>query len=594
MWRDWLNVPRTLRTLRYFRREQLLCRARFMIEQRLGLYRASPALSEPIALDNAGLARLREHMERLARVEPPRPDLLKALRCGQFTLLNETADFSAGIDWKAAGKSRLWTFNLHYFWIARQAALENLRSPSLGDAELLKTWMKDWLAKNPVGTQPGWHPYVVSMRLMNWFRAISVFGEPDAETKQSLAEQTDYLVSHIEYDVMANHLFSNGIALAMAGGMFGSESETGRRARAVGTALVHEQLAEQILVDGGHYEGSAMYHSLLLQDLLTLQAVWGEPWPPLRNAIERMTRFLAEIVHTDGEIPLFGDAVLGEALPAAVLVPFAAEECGMPIPVRPRGNRSLRHSGMCVMPQEEHSARLIVKATHSAPDYQIGHSHCDLFSFELSMRGKRLIVDSGVESYEADFRREYCRSTRAHNTVSVRGREQMESWGAFRVGRRTRSEILEWPDAPPGGCLRARHNAFAPHVHERRIEFVDGRFWVIIDRVSGPGVAPAESYLHFHPLARVQEDDGLWLAERDGIRVFVRPFGVDSVDGVRGTKNPVQGWYCDEFGRREAADCLVLFHRAVCPFSFGYAIVLELADMPSAYELDDLVRRLAS
>ena len=36
----------------------------------------------------------------------------------------------------------------------------------------------------------------------------------------------------------------------------------------------------------------------------------------------------------------------------------------------------------------------------------------DLLSFELSLRGTRVVVDAGVSTYEAGWLREYCRSTR--------------------------------------------------------------------------------------------------------------------------------------------------------------------------------------
>ena len=74
---------------------------------------------------------------------------------------------------------------------------------------------------------------------------------------------------------------------------------------------------------------------------------------------------------------------------------------------------------------------LVCDAAPIGPDYLPGHAHGDLLSFELSLGGHRVFVDSGVESYEADELRRYCRSTRAHNTVELDGADiaPTVTWG---------------------------------------------------------------------------------------------------------------------------------------------------------------------
>ncbi len=51
-------------------------------------------------------------------------------------------------------------------------------------------------------------------------------------------------------------------------------------------------------------------------------------------------------------------------------------------------------------------------------------------------QGERLIVDPGAFSYDRDARREYDRSTAAHNTVCIDRENSTEVWDIFRVGRR--------------------------------------------------------------------------------------------------------------------------------------------------------------
>ena len=47
-----------------------------------------------------------------------------------------------------------------------------------------------------------------------------------------------------------------------------------------------------------------------------------------------------------------------------------------------------------------------------------------------------MIVDSGVYEYEEGEMRNYTRSTKAHNTLTIDGKDQAECWGSFRVARR--------------------------------------------------------------------------------------------------------------------------------------------------------------
>ena len=87
------------------------------------------------------------------------------------------------------------------------------------------------------------------------------------------------------------------------------------------------------------------------------------------------------------------------------------------------------------------------------PDYQPGHGHCDLFSFEWSCGSQRVICDTGVYAYQDPIMRPYVRSTAAHNTVRVDGEEQSEIWQEFRVARRAYPD-MHCVEATADGTVR--------------------------------------------------------------------------------------------------------------------------------------------
>ena len=83
------------------------------------------------------------------------------------------------------------------------------------------------------------------------------------------------------------------------------------------------------------------------------------------------------------------------------------------------------------------------------PDYLPAHAHADTLSFEMSLFGQRVFVNSGTSCYGQGEERRQERATSAHNTVEINGENSSEVWGGFRVGRRaypTKPEIREEGD----------------------------------------------------------------------------------------------------------------------------------------------------
>ena len=79
---------------------------------------------------------------------------------------------------------------------------------------------------------------------------------------------------------MGNHLIANAKALIYAGVFFkGKEADDWLKA---GLGILDDEIVEQVLEDGGHFELSPMYHSIILEDILDLLNVartWPERFP---------------------------------------------------------------------------------------------------------------------------------------------------------------------------------------------------------------------------------------------------------------------------------------------------------------------------
>src|SRR5262249_20851486 len=144
--------------------------------------------------------------------------------------------------------------------------------------------------------------------------------------------------------------------------------------------------------------------------------------------------------------------------------------------------------------------RIIVDAGAPSVEYNTAHAHCDLLSYELRLEGKPFVVDAGVHGYGGDRFREYCRSTRAHNTVMFDGREQSEVWSTFRMARRAEAVNAEARGDDRSWNFRgsfARYDGGV--IHERRIHRSADGDWIVADIARQGEVSKATSFIHLHP-----------------------------------------------------------------------------------------------
>ena len=77
-----------------------------------------------------------------------------------FSFLNLAKQFShKNMDWHPNDVSRLWRYNLHYFDYLREDGRKRNEKIFL---------IRDWVTKNPQGSQPGWEPFTAGLRIINW------------------------------------------------------------------------------------------------------------------------------------------------------------------------------------------------------------------------------------------------------------------------------------------------------------------------------------------------------------------------------------------------------------------------------------------
>jgi len=309
------------------------------------------------------------------------------------------------LDWSLAGEPRLRRFHLHY-------GEEVLGWARRGDVTSAAAALTAWIDGNPPRRSDAWHPYPLSTRVGNWVAALSIAPElATAVVSESLARQLAHLERNVEDDVLGNHVVRNARGLVLGGTSLGLPEPVER-----GLALLERELPEQILSDGGHYERSPVYHLIVLRDLLEVRSVTCAEWLDLR--IERMTEFAAALTRPDGRPALFNDGALD-------LAP------SLELPEPPDGMVLFPDTGYIVI--REGGVWLAFDCGPPAPDFLPAHAHADALSFQLWVDGCPLVIDPGTFTYEPGVDREWFRSTPAHSTIGLGGRDHFEHWSAFRA-----------------------------------------------------------------------------------------------------------------------------------------------------------------
>ena len=523
-------------TLRHLRPSQVLRRAWF------ALRRPRP--------DTSPAPRRRQIATAVFPLPPLREGSL--IEENVFRFLNVERSLSDAAGWNDPGADRLWLYNLHYF--------DDLNAAGRGRR---RAWherlIARWISENPPAFGAGWEPYPLSLRIVNWIKwACSGFSLSDAAV-HSLAVQARYLRRRLEYHLLGNHLLANAKALVFAGLFFdGDESSEWL---AAGLGILDRELTEQVLADGGHFERSPMYHSIVLEDVLDLLAM-GRVFPSVvpprtferwTDVAGRMFTWLAAMCHPDGNIAFFNDSAFGIALTPSQLG-ACARALGLTISAPPDEEiLRLEPSGYVRIRRDR--LQILFDAAPVGADYIPGHAHADTLSFELSLGTVRVLTNSGISTYNFGPRRAWQRSTAAHNAVEVDGEDSSEVWDAFRVARRARPFDLAIERSESALQVACSHNGYrrlkgAP-VHRRAIELRESVLRVS-DSISGTGNHQAAGHFHFHPGTRVQEttagDWMIFLPQGTQWRLVGR-------NGLQLTRE--EGEYSPEFGKSIVRPVLV-------------------------------------
>tara|TARA_R110000787_G_scaffold23762_2_gene67594 strand:+ start:8176 stop:10257 length:2082 start_codon:yes stop_codon:yes gene_type:complete len=430
----------------------------------------------------------------------------------------------------------------------------------------------DWINKNPVCHGPNWMCAMdVALRAISmvWLfqacKASPAWRDEDFRARliKSLILHAKFIDGNLEYaDVNGNHLVADLAGLTLIGLALGGEGIAKKWVNASWSLLVKE-FPIQVPDDGVCREASVPYHrfvaELYLLPALARRArgleVEDAYWARLAN----MAPFVTAYTRPDGEVPIWGDADDGRALPLGTQAlndhGYLAETLISldGAPARPAYDETLWWLGAGDSPAPKRSAPqsaafkdagvyvlrddknyVFVDAGPVGMAGRGGHGHNDCLAFEAALQGTRLIVDPGAYVYTADAEaRNRFRGTAMHNTPQINDQEinrmPRADW-LWYLSDDAVPEVRHWNTSDDVDLLVAAHSGYqrlttpVTPVRAVMLEKSTGRLFIAdgFDCPNDPGTLSVRTPFTFAPGVGVENiRAGVWRLQSSDSRFLM-------------------------------------------------------------------------
>jgi hypothetical protein len=331
------------------------------------------------------------------------------------------------------------------------------------------------------------------------------------------------------------------------------ELRAGQAFAALGESYLPQELQRLFTREGWAREGSMMYHALaaaVVQDWARVARRVGRPAPrPVREALAAMARLEAALLTPDGSLPALGDcsetfppgwmarrlrhwALVSADRDAAALAhacepdtgpddtlhdsddvasgEFLFTTVGQRVPRPGAGadlpplDHALADSGLYVMRDRwQRDANYMLIDAMPKGELITSHGHDGLLHLLIHACGTPVIVDvSGGWQYDASPDLQRVRA-RAHNVATLNSEGHCGIAGPFRFQTQLTPWVERWLSTDKACYFSAAHEGpralnLGYSTLRRKVLFVRGRYWIVLDRLDGRSEQPQQFAQHWH------------------------------------------------------------------------------------------------
>jgi hypothetical protein len=485
-------------------------------------------------------------------------------------------------------------------------------------AEAVDRQLRSWWTENPLLSGINWTSGIeLGVRLVSWvwvrrlldeWPKVQDLFEHNDDCQRQVRWHQEYLVAfHSEGSSGNNHALAEdvGLLVSSCGMPWFEESDAWRELAA---SRFRRDFEGNTGADGLNREQATDYHrfvtELALVALTEARASGRDLGDDLWSLVTSSLDAAAAVLDVSGRPPRQGDGDEGRVLvldgegdPWALLLSAGAATVGR-LDWWPETSPSLVGSVLWDLAGREHmvegrpterphsfpNAGLVLLRTRAEQRPEIwcrcdggphgflsiaAHAHADALSLEVRHDGVDVLADPGTYCYHGEPEwRGYFRSTLAHNTIRVDGRDQSVSGGPFMWTTHARSTVLRDEVIGRGDqAWAASHDGYRAltggGVRHQRVVLLqaDQRTLVVSDLVRSHGRHHVELLFHLGPEVTARLDGGhallSWSARGATHTATLRLPQELIWSAHRGETEPPLGWYSPGFGERVPATTLV-------------------------------------
>ena len=534
-----------------------------------------------------------------------------------YRVYNTEIDLTRPLDWHFSDKaSSQWPAH-HYAKLSYRPGnpygdvrinwelnrLQFLPTMAFTDEDLAKSILTDWLTKNPYLNGPGYLASMeVALRWLSIYWAACLFKQPpDKSLRQSLAglavASGKFIESRLStHSSAGNHLIVEAVGLFWLGKAL-EKHQLGTRWIIRARNILWEQICTQIHPDGSNHEQSFWYigfvldalcHYFLLEERERIPAkVW--------ERIEKMLEFIDHMILPDGSFPDYGDRDDGfvfrinstydeSPFPGLLNIgsvffdrpewyrdgqqtgkhlTFWTGKTNQDLGARFYGNnkkvfsekpmlKTYKDGGMSLM--QWGKGRLLFRHSRLGLGNTCGHGHADALSILFFWNNVPVLIDLGSGQYNGDQAiRDFFRSTIAHNTFEIGGKNQAKILGTF-LWDKSYETTLKTTGESPFLFAEAMHNGYQKEfgvIHTRRVEWIEPNCVELHDSFSGPDEIALKGAFHLGTCQTVVLKENVIKADFGGFLFFITIPPEFNVEIFHGSKHPFMGWRSTVYGKWE-------------------------------------------
>jgi hypothetical protein len=487
--------------------------------------------------------------------------------------------------------------------------LQFLPVMAVADEDLAKSILKDWMTNNLFVHGPAYLASMeVALRWLSIYRAACLFKQPlskefELDLTGLAVASGKFIESRLStHSSAGNHLVVEAVGLFWIGKAL-EGSRIGNLWTSKARNILKVQVPGQINPDGSNKEQSFWYLGFVLDALFHYFLLEDQKMIPLevKNCVEKMLEYIHDLTLSNGSFPDYGDRDDGfvfrthgnyDESPFPGLLSIGAFFFNRPqwnwdtqqskdclffwtnrsgeiakvaedrhsqseLSLQPKVN-VFKDSGMTLMKWDK--GRLLFKHSRLGLGNTCGHGHADALSVLFYWRDVPVLIDLGSGQYNGDQAiRNFFRSTIAHNTVEVGGKNQAKILGPFlweESYETTLKEVGETPSLHAEACHNGYMKAFSV-LHSRRVEWPSYHQVKILDSFHGGEHLPLRGAFHLGRCRTVHRNGQIVEVDFEDF-LFCMCFPAEfSLEIYYGSEAPFMGWRSSVYGRWEPIHSIV-------------------------------------